>query len=63
MKTFIALMVLVSFSAFAGETKTTTTSTKHADGSVTTDQSKMTDTTAPTPATTTTKKTTTKKQM
>lgn len=61
MKLFIAMIALASLSAFAGETKTTTSSTKNADGTMTTHQTKTTDMTAPTPTETTTKKTTTKK--
>lgn len=61
MKLFIALVTLASLSAFAGETKTKTTTQKHQDGSVETTQSKTTDMNAPTPAGTTTKKTTVKK--
>jgi hypothetical protein len=60
MKMLIALLVLGSLSAFAGETKTTTSTMKNTDGSVDTRQTKTTDMNAPTPAATTTKKTTTK---
>lgn len=61
MKLLIALFTLASLSAFAGETKTTTSTQKNTDGSVETTQTKSTDMNAPTPSGTTTKKTTTKK--
>lgn len=61
MKLLIALFTLASLSAFAGETKTTTSTQKKTDGSVETTQTKSTDMNAPTPSATTTKKTTTKK--
>jgi hypothetical protein len=61
MKLFIALIALASMSAFAGETKTTTSAQKNTDGSVETQQTKTTDMSAPTPTGTTTKKTTVKK--
>lgn len=61
MKLFIALVTFASLSAFAGETKTTTSSHKNADGTVETSQTKSTDMAAPTPTGTTTKKTSVKK--
>ena len=61
MKLIIALFTLASLTAFAGETKTKTSTQKNMDGSVETHQTKSTDMDAPTPSGTTTKKTTVKK--